>query len=71
MNPVTYNFKDASSSSIGLIAQEVKDVLNNTSLPSLTYESSEGMLGMNYTGLIPLLIKQIQVLSKRIDEIEK
>lgn len=69
MNPVTYNFKDTGKRSIGLIAQEVEEVMKNTSLPSVAEEYC-GQYGMDYTSLIPLLIKQIQILNKRIDALE-
>ena len=62
LNPVTFNWKDSGKYSYGLIAQEVQKIM-----PELVYENSEGVLSLSYTQLIPLLIKEIQNLKKKIN----
>ena len=70
MNPVTFHFKDTPGSrNIGLIAQEVEEAMTDTDLPPIANMYGEHY-SMNYTSLIPLLIKQIQVLNKRIEILE-
>lgn len=48
----------------GLIAQDVQNVF-----PELVYER-QGILSINYTELIPLLIKQVQELSAEVDKLK-
>lgn len=49
----------------GLIAQELKETY-----PDLVYESQNGDLGIDYTGLIPVLIKIIQTQQVKIEAVE-
>jgi hypothetical protein len=86
LNPVKYNLKQreiASTDSIGVknyydtdseffkkpkygfVAQEMREVY-----PDLVYESNDGTLGIDYTGLIPILVETIQVQQKKINELE-
>jgi hypothetical protein len=46
----------------GLIAQEVKNIY-----PDLVYEDSDGYLGINYIGIIPLLVESMKELKAEID----
>ena len=46
----------------GLVAQEVQKLY-----PDLVYEDADGYLGINYIGLIPLLITSIKELKEEID----
>jgi len=65
LQTVYYSWKDSDNKSlhIGLIAQEVEKVF-----PELVSESSiDGMKGVNYTELIPVIIKAIQELNKKIN----
>lgn len=50
----------------GVIAQEVKALF-----PYLVKEDEKGMLSVNYTGLIPLLIVAIKSQQQQIDELKK
>ncbi|MBI1342048.1 MAG: hypothetical protein GC171_03830 [Terrimonas sp.] len=78
LNPVTYHWKsnpNASQRSIGLIAQEVQPVLKELVTESA---NKDGVLGIDYTALIPILIKALQEqqgiingLERRIEAIEK
>lgn len=77
--PVKYSLKNnvsnstqylSSSSSIypsvaqyGFIAQEVREIY-----PDLVYEDADGMLSIDYTGFIPILVEAIQELQKQVDE---
>jgi len=51
---------------IGLIAQEVQEVY-----PELVKEDQSGYLGVNYTGLIPVLIEAIKEQQATIDDLIK
>jgi hypothetical protein len=67
LNPVSFYYNhqpSAETKSLGFIAQEVDQVY-----PEAVH-SSEGVLGINYTALIPVLTKAIQELSARISELE-
>ena len=61
LNPVKFNWKGSDKTVYGLIAQEVQEVL-----PELVYENMEGVLSLSYIQLIPLLIKEIQNLKKKL-----
>jgi hypothetical protein len=68
LQTVYYSWKDSEDKSLhlGLIAQEVEDVF-----PELVSESSiDEMKGVNYTELIPVLIKAIQELKAEIDSLK-
>jgi hypothetical protein len=49
----------------GLVAQEVKEIY-----PELVYSNAEGILAINYTGLIPLLIESVKELKAEINELK-
>ncbi len=60
LRPVSYNWKsnpEASQKSIGLIAQEVQPILKELITTNTEHNNT---LGINYTELIPILIKAIQ-----------
>lgn len=46
----------------GLLAQEVKELY-----PELVHEDAAGVMSINYTGLIPLLIQAVQDLSEQVN----
>ena len=72
LRPVTYNFADnnmratpfsrGSEQEIGLLAQEVEQVL-----PNIVLTDDEGKKLINYTALIPVLIEGIKSLQTEID----
>jgi|WetSurMetagenome_2_1015567.scaffolds.fasta_scaffold28524_1 trimeric autotransporter adhesin len=70
LSPVTYTWKDETGGRehIGLIAQEVRNVISEVvdegTDPAKT-------LGINYSELIPVLIKGMQDQQKKIDELEE
>ena len=66
LKPVTYQFKDdkEKKTSLGLIAQEVYPII-----PEIVTIGTDSLhtLGLNYTSLIPILIKAIQQQQQTID----
>lgn len=77
LSPISYYFKQDKDSTqyvfgddskametkhYGLIAQEIQQIL-----PNLVYENCDGYLSINYTELIPLLIREIQELHEELD----
>ena len=50
----------------GVIAQEIEDIY-----PNIVYENEKGTLGVNYQMLIAPLIKSVQELSNKVDQLEK
>lgn len=68
LRPVHYTHKKTQKESIGLIAHEVQEVF-----PFLVRgeKDAEKMQSLNYIGLIPVLIKEIQDLKKELSEIKK
>lgn len=86
LNPVKYNLKqkeivsnDSASvkkyfdqdsdffkkTKYGFVAQELKEIY-----PDLVYEGEDGMLGIDYIGLIPIIVSTIQEQQKKIKELE-
>ena len=70
LNPVSYNLKNKDNKEYGLIAQEVKQVLeDNSEVSSLVEYYSDGDLyTLKYEQLIPVLIKAIQELNKKVGD---
>ena len=87
LNPVKYNLKQREISSpdsvtiknyydpdseffkkpkYGFIAQELKAIY-----PDLIYESDDGTLGIDYTGMIPIMVSIIQEQKNEIDMLRK
>jgi hypothetical protein len=67
LNPVTYRNIKTGEKDIGLIAHEIQEIY-----PYLVngQKDSNELQSINYTGLIPILIKEIKDLKKRIEKIE-
>jgi hypothetical protein len=70
LNPVTHTwlYSDATRPSIGLIAQEVEEVVKE--LVNTTMDGENEIKALDYNGLIPVLIKSIQELNKKIEILE-
>ena len=70
LNPVTHTwlYSDSTTPSIGLIAQEVEEVLKE--LVNTTMDGDREVKALDYNGLIPVLIKSIQELNKKIEILE-
>ncbi len=58
--------KDKYIREYGFIAQEVKKLF-----PELVDENEEGLLSINYTGLIPVLVEAIKDLQERVEKLEQ
>ena len=63
MNGVTYTFKNSGVASIGLIAQNVQQVV-----PEVVHANPEGFLGVSYGHLVGLLVEGIKDLSNTVQE---
>jgi hypothetical protein len=65
---VTYYNKITNKTDIGFIAHEVQE-----QFPFLVNGEKDGKIyqSINYIGIIPVLVKEIQELKKRISELEK
>ena len=69
LNLVAFDYiKDKSHEEIGLIAQEVLDVVPNA---VNEYEGKDSHLTINYAKFIPYLLKAIQELNKKINLMEE
>jgi hypothetical protein len=70
LNPVTHTwlYSDATRPSIGLIAQEVEEVLKE--LVNTSMDGENEIKALDYNGIIPVLIKSIQELNKKIEILE-
>jgi len=70
LNPVTHTwlYSNSTTPSIGLIAQEVEEVLKE--LVNTSIDGDREIKALDYNGLIPVLIKSIQELNKKIEILE-
>lgn len=68
LNGYTYNWKDNNNpdEQIGLLAQEIQKVY-----PQLVKESDKGLLSVNYSGMIPVLLQAIKEQQAEINELKK
>ena len=66
MEPVEFDYKDTGNHSSGLIADDVKQYF-----PDLIYYNDDEVTGLNYVGLIPYMLKKIQMQQKDLDEMNK
>lgn len=66
LEPVEFDYKDTGNHSSGLIADDVKQYF-----PDLIYYNDDEVTGLNYVGLIPYMLKKIQMQQKDLDEMNK
>lgn len=68
LNPVSFKYKNdlKNKTRLGLIAQETKEII-----PEIIHGSEIEKYGISYDELIPILIKSVQELSKKVEELEK
>jgi len=64
LNGFTFEFKDSGKSSVGLIAQEVEQIV-----PSLV-TMNNGFKTLNYNGIIGILLEAIKELKQEVDELK-
>jgi hypothetical protein len=62
---VKFNWKETSTPSIGLIAQEVEKLL-----PELVHTGHNGEKSVNYGGVVGVLVEAIKELTTRIEKLE-
>jgi hypothetical protein len=68
LRPVTYRLKEGyTDTQLGLIAQEVKTILPDV----VRVDATSGILSLNYTALIPVVIQAIQDQQKIIEKQQK
>jgi hypothetical protein len=67
LTPATFTWKndETNTPQVGLIAQEVQQIL-----PEVVSDNGEGVLGIRYTEVIPLLVAAIQELTERLEALE-
>jgi hypothetical protein len=65
MRGVNFDWKETSTPSIGLIAQEVEKLL-----PELVHTGHNGEKSVNYGGVVGVLVEAIKELSARIEKLE-
>jgi hypothetical protein len=70
LKPVTHTwlYSDAKKPSIGLIAQDVEEVLSE--IVNTSMDGDREIKALDYNGIIPVLIKSIQELNKKIEILE-
>ena len=69
LNGYNYYWKNENSDKnlqTGVIAQEVRELF-----PELVNEDKDGILSVNYSGLIPVLIESVKEQQKQIDDLKK
>ena len=59
-------YSTAKNRHYGLSAQELQTIY-----PDLVYEGQDGHLGVNYVELVPILIRSIQELNQKVEELER
>ncbi len=67
LRPRKYDWRDGSGHELGFIAQEVKPVLPDV----VRTISAKGYLGINYAGIIPVLVKAVQEQQFEITELRR
>lgn len=68
LNGYTYHWKDNSNpdEQIGLLAQELQKVY-----PQLVKENDKGILSVNYSGMVPVLLEAIKEQQRQLEELKK
>jgi hypothetical protein len=65
LNPVSFDWNMNENHAYGFIAQEVEEIL-----PELIINREDGFKGISYSQLIPFLVKEIQSLNKRMEQLQ-
>ncbi len=66
LNGVSYQWKNNSAKDVGVIAQEVQEVL-----PEAVYKLDNDFLSVSYPKLIPLLIESIKELKQQVEDLRQ
>ena len=62
---VYFTYKDSGDKSIGVIAQDIQKIL-----PEVVSEDKNGYLGVNYSGIVPVLIEAVREQNSIISDLE-
>ena len=62
---VYFTYKDSGEKSIGVIAQDIQKIL-----PEVVSEDNNGYLGVNYSGIVPVLIEAVREQNSIIKDLE-
>ena len=62
---ISYNRYTGSNAEIGLLAQEIEEVL-----PNLVYTDDEGRKLVDYTAIIPILIDAVKSLQQEVETLK-
>ena len=62
---VYFTYKDSGEKSIGVIAQDIQKIL-----PEVVFEDNNGYLGVNYSGIVPVLIEAVREQNSIIKDLE-
>jgi len=62
---VYFTYKDTEEKSIGVIAQDIQKIL-----PEVVSEDNNGYLGVNYSGIVPVLIEAVREQNNIIKDLE-
>ena len=62
---VYFTYKDSGEKSIGVIAQDIQKIL-----PEVVSEDNKGYLGVNYSGIVPVLIEAVREQNSIIKDLE-
>jgi hypothetical protein len=66
MNPISFNFtKNIDTTHLGFIAQDIQQIV-----PEVVQEQPDGMLGIRYDEMIPILVNSIKELKDRVEYLE-
>ena len=77
LNPISFTYKNSKDYHRGLIAQDVKKILEENNVKNQIYsidyneELKENIYSLNYTEFIPDLINYCQILNQKIELLEK
>jgi hypothetical protein len=63
LRPVQYNLLEGGDTKFGFVAQDVAAVY-----PNLVHEGPNGMLAVDYTGVTPLVVGNVQELNRRLND---
>ncbi len=70
LRPVTHTWKGSNGGkkSVGFIAQEVEQVISE--IVSTTMDGDTDIKALDYTGIVPVLVKAVQELSDKVRALE-
>lgn len=66
LKPVSFIMKGGKKLQFGFIAQDIEE----TTLNNIVYKNDRGVRSVAYNQILPLLLHQIQTLTKRIADLE-